>query len=311
MERRLLKDFQIGLVEGMVTDAMKTTEPKNIFSKIAKVVGRKASSKGSQKDWNAVVRKGTLARDPIGSTSEARAKISRQSARRHIIEHATGALAAMDPEKLVDYNPKLSAVSPATRVAYAKFKIKQIKSEFQAREQEPPSEVSSVAGDIAGDDKPASRDSVKSKSSGKNEYVAAGAYSTQTSTESKGDDIKDFRSRTPIQEEPEIAPEELLQIVTSSTPTSQKSSPSTPSITLDTSTPGTTPELTRKDSLSIHDKLLKTPPQRTVTPTPEVTVEIEPDDAQPSTSKESPPPPLTPTHSPKPTPSKLPPGNWL
>lgn len=40
----------------------------------------------------------------------------------------------MDPEKLVEYNPKLSSVTPAARVAYAKFKIAKIKQEFAEKE---------------------------------------------------------------------------------------------------------------------------------------------------------------------------------
>lgn len=41
---------------------------------------------------------------------------------------------SMDPEKLVEYNPKLSTVTPAARVAYAKFKIAKIKQEFAEKE---------------------------------------------------------------------------------------------------------------------------------------------------------------------------------
>lgn len=36
----------------------------------------------------------------------------------------------LDPDKLVEYNPKLSLVSPAARVAYAKFKMNKIKQEY-------------------------------------------------------------------------------------------------------------------------------------------------------------------------------------
>uniref|UniRef100_A0A146KZM0 Transient receptor potential protein n=6 Tax=Lygus hesperus TaxID=30085 RepID=A0A146KZM0_LYGHE len=310
MERRLLKDFQIGLVEGMVTDAMKSTEPKNIFSKIAKVVGRKNTGKsGSKKDWNEMVRKGTLARDPIGSTSEARLKASRQSARRHILEHQKTPMASMDPEKLVDYNPKLSQVSPATRVAYARFKISKIKAEFENSESEIPSETTSVAGED--ESKPPKRDSVKSKTSGGNEYIAAGAYTTQTSTDSTSHEKRDFRSRTPIQEELETGPDETLQIVTASTPT--KSSPSTPSITLDRPTPTSSPEVPRRDSLSAEERAPKIPPLPAVTTSPDIAVEIEPEESLPSTSAglSVAQPPPTPKHSPKSSPSKPQPGNWL
>lgn len=42
----------------------------------------------------------------------------------------------MDPEKLLQYNPRLSTVTPAARVAYAKFKISKIKQEFAEEETE-------------------------------------------------------------------------------------------------------------------------------------------------------------------------------
>lgn len=40
MERRILKDFQIGIVEGIVTDAVKSSvDAKDVFSSIAKAIG--------------------------------------------------------------------------------------------------------------------------------------------------------------------------------------------------------------------------------------------------------------------------------
>lgn len=45
MERRLLKDFQIGIVEGIVKDVLTTEpEPKDVFSQIAKAIGRRSNS---------------------------------------------------------------------------------------------------------------------------------------------------------------------------------------------------------------------------------------------------------------------------
>ena len=145
MERRLLKDFQIGLVEGIVNEAIKDKQPKDVFSKIAKAIGKRTSSKG-KKDWNALVRRNTLKKDPIGSTSEA-VRQSRQSLRRHILENQVNPLSTMDPQKLVDYNPNLSSVSPAARVAYAKFKIPKIKQEYDHKEEGLDSETSSLCKD--------------------------------------------------------------------------------------------------------------------------------------------------------------------
>lgn len=87
MERRLLKDFHIGIVEGIVNEVVSTVkEPKDVFSQIAKVIGRRASSKHKKKDWNALVRQNTVVKDPIGSGQEAEmAKIKRQSLRKHIL----------------------------------------------------------------------------------------------------------------------------------------------------------------------------------------------------------------------------------
>lgn len=135
MERRLLKDFQIGLVEGLVQDAITASEkgPKDVFSKIAKAIGRKTSQGGSKKkDWNAVARQKSVARDPIGSTAEGAERRHRQSVRRYILDHQKDSLMSMDADKLVEYNPRLADMAPAARVAYAKFKIPKIKQEYDA-----------------------------------------------------------------------------------------------------------------------------------------------------------------------------------
>ncbi|XP_060831241.1 transient receptor potential protein [Bombus pascuorum] len=122
MERRLQKDFQIGIVEGIVNAVIQSEkEPKDVFSQIAKAIGRKSSG-SKKKDWNAMVRKNTFAKDPIGSTTEATMKQTRRSIRRHL-QTQNSDLASLDPNRLVDYNPNLLEVSPTTRIAYAKFMI--------------------------------------------------------------------------------------------------------------------------------------------------------------------------------------------
>jgi transient receptor potential cation channel subfamily C member 4 len=46
MERRILKDFQIGIVEGLINETLQTAkEPKDVFSTLAKVIGKRSSSK--------------------------------------------------------------------------------------------------------------------------------------------------------------------------------------------------------------------------------------------------------------------------
>lgn len=126
MERRLQKDFQIGFVEGLVNQVIQSqSQPKDVFSQIAKAIGRRSSG-GSKKDWNAAVRQSVIVRDPIGSRSELMVKQTRRSLKRHLAHHPNSDLASLDPDRLLEYNPNLSEVSPATRVAYAKFILSRI-----------------------------------------------------------------------------------------------------------------------------------------------------------------------------------------
>ncbi|XP_066598089.1 transient receptor potential protein [Prorops nasuta] len=137
MERRLQKDFQIGIVEGIVSAVIQSdNQPKDVFSQIARAIGRRSSGGSKKKDWNAMVRKNTIARDPIGSTSEATMKQTRRSLRRHMQNNPDLDISTMDPEKLVEFNPNLSEVTPTTRVAYAKFMMRRGKAgnEGDARE---------------------------------------------------------------------------------------------------------------------------------------------------------------------------------
>lgn len=143
MERRLMKDFQIGFVEGVVNEALATTDKdsKDVFSKIAKAIGKRGGTtkgpsnaskkeKVKDKDWNSKVRQSVMRRDPIGSSAELQGKYnSRQSLRRYILEHGAENVHQMDAGKLAELNPNLEGVSPATRVAYAKFKMRKIRFE--------------------------------------------------------------------------------------------------------------------------------------------------------------------------------------
>lgn len=87
MERRLLKDFHIGIVEGMVNELMTATKDhKDVFAHLAKVLGKRASKQNKQKNWNDLVRKSTYRGDPIGTAQEAETtRIKRQSLRKHIL----------------------------------------------------------------------------------------------------------------------------------------------------------------------------------------------------------------------------------
>lgn len=131
MERRLQKDFQIGIVEDIVHAVIQSEkEPKDVFSHIARAIGRKGSS-ADRKDWNAVVKQNTLTMDPIGRTNEAMQRQSRRSLRRHLQHQPNSDLTSMDPNRLVDYNPNLLDFTPATRIAYAKFMMSKSKQDEQ------------------------------------------------------------------------------------------------------------------------------------------------------------------------------------
>ncbi|XP_030371662.1 transient receptor potential protein [Scaptodrosophila lebanonensis] len=124
MERRILKDFQIGFVENLKQEMSESESGKDIFSSLAKVIGRKKTQKG-EKDWNAIARKNTFTADPIGSKRSSMQRHSQRSLRRKIIEQANEGL-QMDQTKLIEFNPNLGEVTRATRVAYVKFMRKKM-----------------------------------------------------------------------------------------------------------------------------------------------------------------------------------------
>lgn len=99
MERRILKDFQIGFVEGVANEVTQQGV-KDVFGSIAKAVNKKGTTKGKPKDWNNFVRKNTVARDPIGSTRNSIVRRSRKSLRRHIIDTEHEGL-DMNTDKLI------------------------------------------------------------------------------------------------------------------------------------------------------------------------------------------------------------------
>ncbi|XP_060530179.1 transient receptor potential protein [Cylas formicarius] len=137
MERRLLQDFHIGIVEGLASEMQQNPAgPINVFKQIAKVLGRRTTFQTKKKDWNAVVRKNTMPSNPIGSAQEAEeSRKMRQSLRKHIITNVDHPLQIED-EKLLEYNPKLCEVPRTARVAYAKFMSKKIEEEYKKSEND-------------------------------------------------------------------------------------------------------------------------------------------------------------------------------
>ncbi|CRK91249.1 CLUMA_CG004929, isoform A [Clunio marinus] len=235
MERRILKDFQIGIVEGIINETLHSAEePKDVFSAIAKAIGKRSSSKMKKEDWNTMVRKSTRRNNPIGSTSEAlQRQRSRQSLRRQIMESQNSGI-TMNTESLLEFNPKLADVSHTTRVAYAKFMTSKIKKElkFENDKIQIENEKVRARGIKALNKFKANAGILKKavetiKESTDNEVPSTSGNIIQ-SVETDHLTIKDFRARTPIEEDPR---EEMQTPNRSSTPDS----------TLNASTPTPTP----------------------------------------------------------------------
>lgn len=221
MERRILKDFQIGIVEGIINESLQTAkEPKDVFSTIAKVIGKRSSSKmwvssrakkflsnnfnfltSKKEDWNEKVRKSTIHRNPIGSTSEAlQRQRSRQSLRRTIMENSD---IAMNTESLVEFNPKLADVSHTTRVAYAKFMTTKLKKEikFEDEKVQYENEKERERGSKALTKFKMNAGILKKRQEAKVE-VEVEAVPVASTSSADDDTMKNFRSRTPIPEDP-------------------------------------------------------------------------------------------------------------
>jgi transient receptor potential cation channel subfamily C len=124
-------------VEGVINEVLAADkEPKDVFSKIARAIGKRTSVQ--KKDWNEDAKRRDSRRNLIGSTNEMMERIqTRQSLRRYILDQNKDNQ-RLDPNKLVEYNPQLLDVSPAARVAYAKFKMRKIQEEFEKEQDEVP-----------------------------------------------------------------------------------------------------------------------------------------------------------------------------
>lgn len=103
MERRLLTNFNIGIVDGVMNDVLNISKgSKDVFAQLAKVIQKHTASK-KKKDWNTLVRSNTVRKDPIGSAKEAMIRQScRQSLRQHIIDHSKSS--TVDQDKLLGTN---------------------------------------------------------------------------------------------------------------------------------------------------------------------------------------------------------------
>lgn len=191
---------------------------------------------------------------------------SRQSLRRHILD-CQGAGLSMNTENLLQYNPKLADVSKSTRVAYAKFMTAKIKKEIhfedgrvqtenEVREKAQATRVFNRFKTNAGilkksvyppDPEPESiinETNVTSAEEPLTECIEDPPDEVMSVEEYR--EVKDFRSRTPIEEDPD---EDLMSTHSHTTPeslpaTSPKQSAS-PDLTLNASpSPPLIPEIT-------------------------------------------------------------------
>lgn len=112
------------LISSVIANASADKGPVDVFGKIAKVMASRSSSKMKKRnEWNAMAAsRSSVRRNPIGSRAQSNQRWSQQSLRRSIIESERENLLSMDPERIAEYNPRLKEYTPATRVAYAKFK---------------------------------------------------------------------------------------------------------------------------------------------------------------------------------------------
>jgi transient receptor potential cation channel subfamily C member 4 len=226
-----------------------------------------------------MVRKSTVHRNPIGSTSEAvERQRTRQSLRRHIMDTSSAGL-TMNTETLLEFNPKLADVSHTTRIAYAKFMTTKIKKEIKFEDEKVTNENEKVVR--AREAKAFNKFRVNAGILKKAREISAEDAKTnnavsivEPSTSSASDDIsKDFRARTPIQEDPNediqtpdrpSTPENILdepvpQI--SSSPISATASPVSTTVTSPTPCASPVPSEGRKpDSPLVKTKSLSSTP---------------------------------------------------
>lgn len=107
MERRILKDFHIGSVENTVEQFKLPKEEEDIFTQLAKAIKTKKSEKRKRKDWNVLVKRHSLERDPIGSTKEFEKVLQNRRSIRKVVgvpkSHSTDSVIL--PGKLTESRP--------------------------------------------------------------------------------------------------------------------------------------------------------------------------------------------------------------
>lgn len=155
-----------------------------------------------------MVRKSTVRRDPIGSRSEALNRIkTRESFRKQIVDNEIHGL-SMNTENLLQYNPKLADVSHTTRVAYAKFMTTKIKKEIKFEDDEIKfvNEKERARGAMAFNKFKSNagilKKTIQPEKSENVVTIETVPPSTPSPSPVPDEEEKDFRVRTPIQEDP-------------------------------------------------------------------------------------------------------------
>lgn len=128
----------------------------------------------------------------------------RQSLRRHIMAAETDGM-QMNTDSLVQLNPMLADVSHTTRIAYAKFMTTKLKKEIKFEEDQVQIENEVIrARETKAFNRFKSNAGILKKVKSippENASTEAPADEASTST-TPPDDSKDFRARTPIEEDP-------------------------------------------------------------------------------------------------------------
>lgn len=152
-----------------------------------------------------MVRKSTVHRNPIGSASEAEQRQrSRQSLRRRIMEVSSAGGLDCSTEGLLEVNPALADVSHGTRIAYAKFMTAKLKKDLKFEDEKVTMENErSRARETKAFNKFKSHAGILKKRVIEKSTVEQNDQQVQGTAKSYNDDqrTKDFRSRTPIEEE--------------------------------------------------------------------------------------------------------------
>jgi len=122
MERRLMKDFQIGCVENLLEEVVQKGSNKDIFSKLAKAMGKKPGSSTNVQGSQDAFGRRKKADDQIGSSAALTERAaSRVELRRQISETGLQNFKTTNVDEIVKTHPKLEGEAKGTKVAFVKF----------------------------------------------------------------------------------------------------------------------------------------------------------------------------------------------